>query len=79
MVDFVMASAAQIAEDGIGVLMVEQYAAAALAVATRGIVIERGEVVLRGSAEELRAHPDVVKAFLETPPWTPQGSEAVCM
>jgi branched-chain amino acid transport system ATP-binding protein len=64
MVDFVMGAVAEIAATGIGVLMVEQNAAAALEVATRGVVLERGEIILTGTASELRSHPDVVKAFL---------------
>jgi branched-chain amino acid transport system ATP-binding protein len=64
MVDVVMGSIAQIAKTGIGVLMVEQNANAALEVADSAVVIERGQIVLRGSAAEVRSHPDVVRAFL---------------
>jgi branched-chain amino acid transport system ATP-binding protein len=64
MVDAVMGSIAEIAKTGIGVLMVEQNANAALAVADAAVVIERGRIVLRGSATEVRSHPDVVRAFL---------------
>lgn len=64
MVDQVMASVAAIAARGIAILMVEQNAAAALPVATDAVVLERGEIVLRGSAAELASHPDVVTAFL---------------
>jgi len=64
MVDLVMESIERIAGTGIGVLMVEQNAMAALRVARRAVVIERGRVVLTGSAGEVRKHPDVVKAFL---------------
>jgi len=64
MVDIVMSSIDAIARTGIGILMVEQNANAALAVAESAIVLERGEVILTGSAEEVRTHPDVVRAFL---------------
>jgi branched-chain amino acid transport system ATP-binding protein len=64
MVDVVMGSISQIAKTGIGVLMVEQNANAALGVADSAVVIERGQIVLRGSAAEVRSHPDVVRAFL---------------
>ncbi|MGI5242256.1 ABC transporter ATP-binding protein [Dactylosporangium sp. CA-139066] len=64
MVDQIMASVAAIAARGIAILMVEQNAAAALPVATDAVVLERGEIVLRGSARELASHPDVVTAFL---------------
>jgi ABC-type branched-subunit amino acid transport system ATPase component len=37
---------------------------AALEVAESAIVLERGHIVLSGTADEIRTHPDVVKAFL---------------
>jgi branched-chain amino acid transport system ATP-binding protein len=64
MVDTIMDAIGEIARTGIGILMVEQNAMAALDVAQSAVVLERGHVVLRGSAEEVRTHPDVVKAFL---------------
>jgi branched-chain amino acid transport system ATP-binding protein len=63
-IDLVMESVLAIAKEGIGVLMVEQNAAAALEVAHRAVVLDRGEVVLRGSAVEMRSHPLVLQAFL---------------
>ena len=63
-VDLVMDSIAEIAKTGIGILMVEQNAMAALEVAHRAVVLERGEIVLTGSADEVRTHPDVIRAFL---------------
>jgi branched-chain amino acid transport system ATP-binding protein len=63
-VDLVMDSIAEIAKTGIGILMVEQNAMAALEVAHRAVVLERGEIVLTGTADEVRTHPDVVRAFL---------------
>lgn len=64
MVDVVMESIARICATGVGVLMVEQNAMAALRIAQQAVVLERGRIVLTGSAEEIRAHPDVVRAFL---------------
>lgn len=63
-VDFVMSSVATIADSGIGILMVEQNAAVALEVAHRAAVLERGIVGVRGTADEMRADPGVLKAFL---------------
>jgi len=63
-VDLVMDSIGEIAKTGIGILMVEQNAMAALEVARRAVVLERGEIVLTGTADEVRTHPDVVRAFL---------------
>jgi branched-chain amino acid transport system ATP-binding protein len=64
MVDTVMDAIGEIAATGLGILMVEQNAMAALQVARRAVVLERGCIVLAGSADEIRHHPDVVKAFL---------------
>ena len=63
-VDAIMASVAAIAREGIGVLMVEQNATAALEVAHRVVVLDRGEIVLRGTVDEVRSHPLVLQAFL---------------
>jgi branched-chain amino acid transport system ATP-binding protein len=64
MVDVIMDSIADIARTGIGILMVEQNAMAALDIADAVVVLERGHIVLKGTADEIRTHPDVVKAFL---------------
>ena len=64
MVDTIMESIGRISALGIGVLMVEQNAAAALTVAAQATVLERGETVLAGSAAEVASHPQVVRAFL---------------
>ena len=45
------------ASEGTAILLAEQRAALALAVARRGIVLSRGRVVRRGSAAELAADP----------------------
>jgi branched-chain amino acid transport system ATP-binding protein len=63
-VDIVMDAIADISSTGIGVLMVEQNAMAALRVARSAVVMERGHLTLAGTAAEMRGHPDVVKAFL---------------
>jgi branched-chain amino acid transport system ATP-binding protein len=64
MVERIMDAIGDIAKTGIGILMVEQNAMAALEVAESAIVLERGHIVLSGTADEIRTHPDVVKAFL---------------
>ena len=51
-------------ESGTAVLPVEQNAHLALAVAHRGYVLETGRITLEGSAADLRANPDVQKAYL---------------
>ncbi|CCQ14861.1 Branched-chain amino acid ABC transporter,ATP-binding protein [Rhodococcus sp. AW25M09] len=63
-VDTVMGSVREIADRGLGVLMVEQNAEAGLLVADDVVVVNRGESVFSGSAEEARSHSSVVSAFL---------------
>jgi branched-chain amino acid transport system ATP-binding protein len=54
------------ADAGLAVLLVEQHATQALEVADRVVVLRRGEVVLRASAQELRADPRRLQAsYLE--------------
>jgi branched-chain amino acid transport system ATP-binding protein len=59
-----MEAVGEIAGTGLGIMMVEQNAMAALEVASRPVVFERGSIALTGSTDEVRNHPDVVKAFL---------------
>ncbi|MEP7328508.1 MAG: ABC transporter ATP-binding protein [Betaproteobacteria bacterium] len=49
---------------GVTILLVEQNAGVALSVATRGYVLENGQVVLEGTTDELRHHPRVREAYL---------------
>lgn len=49
---------------GTTIMLVEQNANMALSIANRAYVLETGEVVLQGAADELAANPDVRKAYL---------------
>jgi acyl-CoA reductase-like NAD-dependent aldehyde dehydrogenase/ABC-type branched-subunit amino acid transport system ATPase component len=49
---------------GVGVLLVEQNARAALAIADRGYLLENGRIVGEGSSEGLRDDPAVRRAYL---------------
>jgi branched-chain amino acid transport system ATP-binding protein len=51
-------------KQGTTILLVEQNAAMALAVAQRGYVIETGTIVLSGTAAELADNPEVRRAYL---------------
>lgn len=53
---------------GIAVLLVEQNARKALALASRGYVLEGGRIVLEGRAADLAASPAVVAAYLGAEP-----------
>jgi branched-chain amino acid transport system ATP-binding protein len=49
---------------GVTILLVEQNAAMALAIAHRGYVIETGAIALAGDAAALRENPEVRRAYL---------------
>ena len=54
----------EINNQGTTILLVEQNANVALEIATRGYVLETGEIVNASSAEELRQDPKVREAYL---------------
>ena len=49
---------------GMTILLIEQNARAALAVADRGYVMKTGQIVLDGTSEELRGNHEVQRAYL---------------
>ena len=55
---------AELRDEGITILLVDQMAALALSVADRGYVIESGRVVHEGTAEEIRGEPALERAYL---------------
>jgi branched-chain amino acid transport system ATP-binding protein len=48
----------------VAILLVEQNARAALQIADSGYVLETGDLVLQGSAQELAGNPRVVESYL---------------
>jgi branched-chain amino acid transport system ATP-binding protein len=50
--------------EGLTVVLVEQNVKAAMAIADRACVMERGRIVLRGTPRELLAHPGIKSAYL---------------
>ncbi len=54
----------EINAQGTTILLVEQNANMALKLASRGYVLETGNVVLEGTSKELAANPEVKKAYL---------------
>ena len=54
----------RISSDGTTVLLVEQNAVAAMKIADRCYVLDRGEVVFEGAAEDLRQNQDVRDRYL---------------
>ena len=60
----IFAAIAGLREAGLTVLLVEQLAVQALALADRAYVLERGRIVLEGTAAEVRENPTVIHAYL---------------
>lgn len=54
----------EISESGTTILLVEQNANMALSIADRACVLQTGEIVLKGTAEEVRRNPLVQEAYL---------------
>jgi branched-chain amino acid transport system ATP-binding protein len=52
---------AAVAESGVGVLLIEQFATVALGLANRAYVMERGRIQFSGLASELRERPDLLQ------------------
>jgi branched-chain amino acid transport system ATP-binding protein len=50
--------------EGVTILLVEQMATQALALADRAYVLERGRVSLEGAASTVRENPEVIRAYL---------------
>jgi branched-chain amino acid transport system ATP-binding protein len=51
-------------KEGVAILLVEQNANMALSIAARGYVLQTGEIVLHGTAQELLNNPDMQRAYL---------------
>ena len=64
MVERIFETILNINKQGTTILLVEQNAAMALAIAQRGYVLETGHLVLSGSAAELADNPEVRRAYL---------------
>jgi branched-chain amino acid transport system ATP-binding protein len=64
MVQRIMNFISTIASTGIGILIVEQNARAALRISDHAVVLERGTLVVSGPASEIRSNPEVARAFL---------------
>jgi len=64
LVDSIFDTIQELNKEGTTILLVEQNARVALQIANRGYVIETGEIVLSGSAEQLRTDEMVQKAYL---------------
>jgi branched-chain amino acid transport system ATP-binding protein len=52
----------EVASSGVGVLLIEQFATVALALAERAYVMDRGRIRYSGRASELRAAPELLQS-----------------
>lgn len=64
LIDLIFETINRLATQGITILLIEQNATAALDIADRGYVIERGQVVHAGSAADLQQSADVRSTYL---------------
>ncbi len=64
LVELIFETIQNINREGMTILLVEQNALMALQIAHRGYVLQTGEIVLEGSAQELRTNEMVRKAYL---------------
>jgi branched-chain amino acid transport system ATP-binding protein len=64
LVEAIFATIQQINKEGTTILLVEQNALMALSIASRGYVLQTGEIVLSDSVENLKKNPMVQKAYL---------------
>ena len=55
---------ASIRDDGITLVIVEQYVGVALGIADRAYVLDKGEIALSGDAETLKNSPDLIDTYL---------------
>ena len=63
---------AAVAESGIGVLLIEQFAHVALALAQRAYVLEGGRIRYSGTTQELKERPDLLRsAYMRSEAATP--------
>jgi len=66
LVERIYETIAEINQQGMTILLVEQNATFALGVPRRGYVLETGAVVMSDESEKLRTNPEVQKAYLGT-------------
>ena len=64
LVELIFDTIQQINKEGVTIMLVEQNALMALAIANRGYVLQTGEIVLSNTAEVLKNDPTVQKAYL---------------
>jgi branched-chain amino acid transport system ATP-binding protein len=64
LVEEIFAILQRLNREGVGILLVEQNAAAALDIVMEASLIENGRIVMSGTAEQLKANPDIQEFYL---------------
>jgi branched-chain amino acid transport system ATP-binding protein len=64
LVEYIFETIQRIHDEGAAILLVEQNAAQALTIATRGYVLQTGQILMSDSAAGLAANEDVRRAYL---------------
>ena len=64
MVQSILGQLTDLTAAGVGVLLIEQNAVKALAIADHAVILERGRAVLSGPATEISDDPRVVSSYL---------------
>jgi branched-chain amino acid transport system ATP-binding protein len=56
-----------VAREGVGVLLIEQFTSLALSVSSLAFVLERGRIAFSGTADELSERPEILhSSYLAT-------------
>ena len=53
-----------LAKSGVGILLIEQNGQIALSVADKAVLLERGNITIRGTGQELLKNPEVIERYL---------------
>ncbi|MEN3791371.1 ATP-binding cassette domain-containing protein [Fulvimarina sp. MAC3] len=77
MVDELYTVLSELRDDGVTILLVDQMATLALAVADYGYVLEQGEIVAQGPAEKLRNDESLIESYLGESGAAPAGAPAI--
>jgi len=64
LVEYIFETVQRIHAEGAAILLVEQNAATALTIASRGYVLQTGQILLADTAEGLAANEDVKRSYL---------------
>jgi len=64
LVEYIFETIERIHDEGAAILLVEQNAATALSIASRGYVLQTGQILLADSSEGLAANEDVKRSYL---------------